>query len=126
MSDNHGAQNAYRQGCRCDLCRRHNTERQKTWRYRRRDITQPNAVTDASIPQLGNWRDQGACKGHPQEWWFDDERNRFRRARQICATCPVQLDCLRYALQFPHGDIYGIWGGLNQQERRNLHKGTAS
>ena len=41
-----------------------------------------------------------------------------RAAKSICATCPVRTPCLDFALEIrePHG----IWGGLNESERRAL------
>jgi WhiB family redox-sensing transcriptional regulator len=48
----------------------------------------------------------------------DEKIDRERRAKAICATCSVRKDCLEYALRIrePHG----IWGGLNELERRAL------
>ena len=39
-------------------------------------------------------------------------------AKAICATCPVRGLCLEYALAVR--EPYGIWGGLNEYERRRL------
>jgi WhiB family redox-sensing transcriptional regulator len=49
---------------------------------------------------------------------------RERRAKAICADCSVRRACLEYALEIrePHG----IWGGLNENERRELMEGVAS
>jgi hypothetical protein len=41
-------------------------------------------------------------------------------ARQICSRCPVRADCLAYALAAE--EEFGIWGGLDQNERRNLKR----
>ena len=40
------------------------------------------------------------------------------RAKAICEQCPVREPCLPYALKIrePHG----IWGGLNEVERKQL------
>ncbi len=48
----------------------------------------------------------------------EDRRRREAKAKDICGTCPVSKDCLDYALSIrePHG----IWGGLNEAERRQL------
>ena len=48
----------------------------------------------------------------------EEKQRREAAARALCAACPVQVDCLDYALvvQEPHG----IWGGLNELERRRL------
>ena len=46
----------------------------------------------------------------------NERQSRERRAKAICASCPVLEPCLDYALTIrePHG----IWGGLNEMERR--------
>lgn len=48
----------------------------------------------------------------------EDKLRREARAKEICRTCVVQKECLDYALSIrePHG----IWGGLNEAERRQL------
>jgi hypothetical protein len=40
---------------------------------------------------------------------------RERKAKAICAQCPVRTECLDYALSRP--EKYGTWGGLNEDER---------
>jgi WhiB family redox-sensing transcriptional regulator len=48
----------------------------------------------------------------------DEKLEREQRAKGICVSCSVRKDCLDYALRIrePHG----IWGGLNEVERRAL------
>jgi WhiB family redox-sensing transcriptional regulator len=45
------------------------------------------------------------------------------RAKEMCRVCPVRLECLTYALDnsdtYQDGD-FGIWGGLDKQERTRL------
>ena len=43
------------------------------------------------------------------------------RARKVCANCPVQMDCLEYAIA---ADEWGIWGGLDRDQRRTLRDGA--
>ena len=43
---------------------------------------------------------------------------RERRAKSVCAACPVRTECLEHAVEVD--ERYGIWGGLNQDERRLL------
>jgi len=72
------------------------------------------------------WQARAACKGPQSAAFFPpssaerkDERDaRERRAKSICASCPVHGPCLQYALSIrePHG----IWGGLNEFERKQL------
>ena len=70
------------------------------------------------------WQVKAACRGPQAAVFFppayverkDQKEEREQRAKEICATCPVRQPCLDYALQIrePHG----IWGGLNEVERR--------
>jgi WhiB family redox-sensing transcriptional regulator len=48
----------------------------------------------------------------------EEKLAREARAKQICAECHVLDDCLDYAVRIrePHG----IWGGLNETERKAL------
>jgi len=74
-----------------------------------------------------DWQRLAACKGPYSEFFFppssperkDDRAEREAAAKAICADCQVRRDCLDYALsiQEPHG----IWGGLNEVERRSAH-----
>ena len=72
------------------------------------------------------WRVQAACRGDNAVWFFppahferkDEKDFRENHARALCRVCPVLDACREYALtvQEPHG----IWGGLNELERRRL------
>jgi WhiB family redox-sensing transcriptional regulator len=72
------------------------------------------------------WQQRAACKGPQSAVYFppsqverkDEREAREARAKEICAMCPVRRPCLDYALAIrePHG----IWGGLNELERKQL------
>lgn len=72
------------------------------------------------------WQTRAACRGpqavifYPPSTFERKEERRLReaKAKDICGTCPVSVECLDYALAIhePHG----IWGGLNEAERRDL------
>jgi WhiB family redox-sensing transcriptional regulator len=53
-----------------------------------------------------------------------EKLDRERRAKAICMDCRVRDECLSYALRIrePHG----IWGGLNENERKVLPEHVAS
>jgi len=40
-----------------------------------------------------------------------------------CARCPRRSECTSFALAHP--DVQGIWGGLTDNERRNLRRARA-
>ena len=69
-----------------------------------------------------SWQDRAACRGRDVLLFFgpDGERRPEREIREakaeaVCASCPVQAQCLDYALG--NSIKHGIWGGLNEEER---------
>lgn len=79
-----------------------------------------------SAQQIVDWQIKAACRG-PQSVVFyppgtferkEEKLARELQAKEICRTCSVKKACLEYAMSIrePHG----IWGGLNESERKNL------
>ena len=68
---------------------------------------------------FADWRDRGACKGETEAFFSYDE-GRVAQALAICQDCPVRQECLQTALADPN--LYGVWGGTTQAERRRLHR----
>jgi WhiB family redox-sensing transcriptional regulator len=72
------------------------------------------------------WQAKAACRGPQASAFFpptyaerkDERLAREARAKGICAHCTVCGECLDYAISIrePHG----IWGGLNEMERKQL------
>ncbi len=72
-----------------------------------------------------SWQFEASCRGSDANLFFSpthleskEERDqREARAKSICADCTVRSRCLEFALltREPHG----IWGGLNELERRH-------
>jgi WhiB family redox-sensing transcriptional regulator len=72
------------------------------------------------------WQQRAACRGVDASLFFapnyferrEEKLAREARAKVYCSRCPVRVDCLEYALRLrePHG----IWGGMNESERRQL------
>ena len=69
------------------------------------------------------WRELAACRSFDLEVFFPERGESAEPARLVCAACPVRQPCLDYAVKIrePHG----IWGGLNELERKQLlaHRG---
>lgn len=81
------------------------------------------------IQETYEWQYLGACRGVDPETFFspDAERGPRRRAREaaakaLCAVCPVVAECLDHALTVR--EPYGVWGGMNINERDQLLKET--
>ena len=72
------------------------------------------------------WQIRAACRGPQAAVFFppsyferkDEKLERETRAKAICAQCTVREPCLDFAVSIrePHG----IWGGLNELERKAL------
>ena len=75
---------------------------------------------------VDSWQLKAACRGPQAEIFFppttaerkEERQRRETRAKAICTSCSVRADCLEYALRIrePHG----VWGGLNEFERKEL------
>jgi WhiB family transcriptional regulator, redox-sensing transcriptional regulator len=74
------------------------------------------------------WRDNASCSRLNAVFFFPpghferkaEKDDRENRARALCAECPVRAECLGHALEI--GETHGIWGGLNELERRRLRR----
>lgn len=85
--------------------------------------------TRVDSPPIG-----GNCVGHDVRMWFPhaertnnrDFSAQYRKAgehtitaKAICDDCPQKVDCLNYAL---YHEMFGIWGGTTERERKLLRK----
>lgn len=88
--------------------------------------SQPNPVARPVWEEDVNWQDRALCRGANADLFFaphhvekkEDREAREAQAKAVCARCPVRRECLDFALAVrePHG----IWGGLNEIERRRV------
>ena len=74
-----------------------------------------------------DWKLRAACLTHSPALFFakrwESKREtvkREKRAKRVCATCPVREQCLTYALT--RNEKYGIWGGLTEKERTQMRR----
>ena len=78
-----------------------------------------------AITPLG-WTEMAACRGSEGTLFFppesserkEDRLERELMAKKICASCCVRDECLASALE--RHETHGVWGGLNEVERRAL------
>lgn len=69
------------------------------------------------------WQDKGACLGlaGAGKLFFSENNGDINRAKEICNTaCPVQEDCLEWALA--ERIVDGVLGGTSARERKKILK----
>ncbi|MET9535564.1 WhiB family transcriptional regulator [Streptomyces sp. NPDC006649] len=73
-----------------------------------------------SVASAAGTRPRPACAGKDPELFFAHGLSapRIAHAKGICASCPLMASCLEGALE--RGEEYGVWGGLTEDERREL------
>jgi WhiB family transcriptional regulator, redox-sensing transcriptional regulator len=74
------------------------------------------------------WWPLAACQSADPDLFFPISRagpalGQVARAKAVCASCAVRVDCLGYALR--SGPLQGVWGGLTEEERRRLRQREA-
>ena len=83
----------------------------------------------ASVIALANadygWRGEALCRDTDPELFFPIGTTgaalvQIEQARAVCRQCPVQADCLDFALTTNQDS--GIWGGTSEEERRVLRR----
>lgn len=70
-----------------------------------------------------DWQADGTCAKPENEWmkdyFFSANVEKKYDAKNLCFSCPVRGDCIKWALE--NGEIWGIWGGKDENEiRRTL------
>lgn len=74
-------------------------------------------IIGATLPA---WADDAACVDADVDAFFLPVGGDPRPGKRICGRCPVQEDCLKFAVE--HDERYGIWGGATEVERRVLRR----
>ncbi|MFD3958104.1 WhiB family transcriptional regulator [Streptomyces bacillaris] len=74
---------------------------------------------------MENWRTHAACREEDPDLFFPIGTSgpavvQAAEAKAVCRTCPVQAQCLEWALE--NGQDTGVWGGLAEDERRALKR----
>ena len=70
-----------------------------------------------------DWSHKAACLVVDPELFFPISPEglghaQVERAKVVCRDCPVREPCLDYALST--GQAYGVWGGTDPSQRREL------
>lgn len=70
-----------------------------------------------------DWRDEAACAGtDPDAWFGDPDKLKFKENStiyRICNSCPVQAECLDWAVRH---EAHGYWAGTMPAERQWIRR----
>ncbi|QHY99683.1 Transcriptional regulator WhiB1 [Streptomyces sp. S4.7] len=71
------------------------------------------------------WLRDAACAHADPELFFPvgdsgPAAEQAERAKEVCHSCPVERQCLEWALNT--GRTSGVWGGTDDEERRRLRR----
>ena len=81
----------------------------------------------AELTRRPSWHSHAACRGMEPATFIPARGANgalVARARAVCATCTVTVDCLTYAMESP--DTTGVWGGTSAQKRRAMRSGRVA
>jgi WhiB family transcriptional regulator, redox-sensing transcriptional regulator len=72
-----------------------------------------------------DWRHEALCRDEDPELFFPigigpEAQLQATAAKSICRRCPVMDPCREWALET--GQNEGVWGGLDEDERRALRR----
>ncbi|MGV9942421.1 WhiB family transcriptional regulator [Streptomyces sp. NPDC003401] len=93
-----------------------------------RSIVRTSYAPDADLPVNTNWRDRSACREEDPDLFFPIGNTgpallQIEEAKAVCRRCPVMERCLQWALE--NGQEHGVWGGLDEDERRRMKRRAA-
>jgi WhiB family redox-sensing transcriptional regulator len=54
--------------------------------------------------------------------WRDEPLTDRELAARLCAGCPVRDECVELELRTAGAATVGVWGGLAEDDRRELHR----
>ena len=132
-SEEHGTVTGYNQHLHrgdmgddvCPSCRQALSEYN---RQRRSNKADAGTRRVTYIAQREDWVADANCRGMDPSLFIPEQGDAVggRKARAICASCPVMYDCLEFAMR-KHGNvdgglsfIEGIYGGTNSLDRRAI------
>jgi WhiB family redox-sensing transcriptional regulator len=97
-----------------------------TRRHAQVTVTAPGFGTRPEVSALTiqppPWTEDALCAQADPDLFFPDKGGSTREAKDVCTRCPVQVECLDYALK--NEERFGIWGGVSERDRRRIHRAT--
>lgn len=92
----------------------------------------PSRPVELPVPcaDVWDWQLDGLCRGYDSSVFFhpEGERGRARamrerKAKEVCARCPVLAQCRSHALAA--NEPYGVWGGMSAHDRADHYRAAA-
>ncbi len=77
----------------------------------------------APITDERPWAAFATCRDRDPDTFFPATSDGEREAVRVCSGCPVQIDCLEFALEAKIR--FGVWGGMTEKQRRSLQRQIA-
>lgn len=75
--------------------------------------------TKAESPHMDrSWQRRSACKGIDPIVFYPATDEEAADAKAVCEVCPVQTECLEYAIACREHE--GVWGGHTERERQRI------
>ena len=76
-------------------------------------------IFDAIDLQGSEWKLSALCASVDPVLWFPEVGPPSNKAKELCGLCPVQTECLDYALEQEAGEsfLWGLYGGKTPSER---------
>jgi WhiB family transcriptional regulator, redox-sensing transcriptional regulator len=68
------------------------------------------------------WEARAACRDEDPELFFPLTADDTEVAKAVCRRCPVTAQCGEVGM----GHEFGVWGGLDEADRRRLRKQLAA
>lgn len=95
----------------------------------------PHRGGHLSLPALGvdyrsapvaedvQWQNRGLCRSglYDPNLWYPEVERKSARPVAICHSCPVMVQCRAWALT--KHEVFGVWGGLSEDDRQAIWKG---
>jgi WhiB family redox-sensing transcriptional regulator len=74
-----------------------------------------------------HWSELAVCRSVDPELFFPlkGDNATTKRAKRVCASCPVASECLEYGIDMAYG-IYGGTTGLERRQIRNRRERNAA
>jgi WhiB family transcriptional regulator, redox-sensing transcriptional regulator len=88
------------------------------------DVIDGTALLDALLGRP-EWHARAACRGtEPARFFPSRGKNTTAPVRAVlrtCRSCPVRVQCLRFALDLGY-PVPGVWGGTLERQRRRARR----